>query len=264
MKELAAWIKKNAGTSGISPDVRSGELRIAAEQHDTVAGRRRLLEVAAHDLRNPISGILTACQYLTEDATSILEPHQVLVLASIESSARVALQLIHALSEIPTIRLSEPHIELRPTDIVSVTEEAVSAVRPLADTMQAKIQVRVKDQVPVFEADPVRLTEALSGILVKAIERCDAGGRIEITVGTGAGEVRIALHREYTARPGEEIVVRGKPRHRGFHRRLSAIYAAMVWARAKQILKAHGGAVRVEGHAGHGQQWTVTLPVAVP
>ena len=40
----------------------------------------QLLEVAAHDLRNPISGILAASQYLLEDARSVLDDTELALL----------------------------------------------------------------------------------------------------------------------------------------------------------------------------------------
>src|SRR5262245_58409082 len=65
--------------------------------------RARLLGIAAHDLRNPISGILTASQYLLDDAASSLEAEHVALLQSIESSSRFMLRLIEDMLEISTI-----------------------------------------------------------------------------------------------------------------------------------------------------------------
>jgi signal transduction histidine kinase len=48
----------------------------------------------AHDLQNPISGILAATQYLIEDAGPILENHHVIALKAIESSGFRLLRLI--------------------------------------------------------------------------------------------------------------------------------------------------------------------------
>ena len=60
----------------------------------------RLLEVAAHDLRNPVSSVLAATQYLIEDAGRRLETYHVTLLRSIESSAALMLQLLRDMLEI--------------------------------------------------------------------------------------------------------------------------------------------------------------------
>jgi signal transduction histidine kinase len=56
-----------------------------------------LLANLAHDLKNPISGIIGACQFLGEDGPEKLSAAQLRVLASIESSARKLLQIADGL-----------------------------------------------------------------------------------------------------------------------------------------------------------------------
>jgi signal transduction histidine kinase len=136
-------------------------------------------------------------------------------------------------------------------------------MHPLAKASNIKMAVRVKEHVPALKGDPPRLREALQGILINAVGNSQAGGKIEVTVTTGPGEAYVALHREYS--PAREFVapVPAKTPRRKSPRKLSDVYAALLWARAKLILKAHGGAVRTENHGAQGQSWWVTLPIAV-
>ena len=273
LKELAVW-RKHGGSvvpaaSGDLTDrgqsaTAEGEVRSrVAAAHSALPARRRLLELAAHDLRNPVSGILAACQYLMEDASRFLEPHHIVVLCSIESSTRLALQLIQNLAEIPSIRLSKPQLELQPTDIASVLQEAVAAVRSLADMMKVKVHVRAKEQGPAFRGDPIRLGEALSGLIVNAIGSAHLGGRVEIVTSVRADEVSIAVHREYADSAGRSsLPAPGESAPKNSPRKLSDVHAGLLLARAKRILKAHGGTVRAEIHGKQGNSWTVTLPLA--
>jgi signal transduction histidine kinase len=269
VKELAAWRanQKSAPLTGGDDRPHTSGAETHSEtiaNHSTRAGRRRLLELAAHDLRNPVSGILAACQYLMEDASKALEPHQVLILCSIESSTRLALQLIQDLSEIPSIQLGKPQLELRPTDLVAVVNEAVSAVRPLADSMKVKVQVRVREQIPAVTGDPIRLREALHGLLVNAIGPSPAAGQIEMTVGIRSSEPTILLHREYATAAGRPATAQaGHSGPRNSHRRLADIHAALLLARTRRIVEAHGGAMRVATPGKHEHSWTVTLPAPV-
>jgi signal transduction histidine kinase len=57
-------------------------------------GRRSIIGKLVHDLRNPVSGILSASQYLIEDAGPSLDQHQREILASIEDSGIRLLRLI--------------------------------------------------------------------------------------------------------------------------------------------------------------------------
>lgn len=268
LKELATWRKNQKSASTPSADrphtsegAASPEIAVNQSTH---AGRRRLLELAAHDLRNPISGILAACQYLIEDASQALEPHQVLILCSIESSTRLALQLIQELAEIPSIQLGKLQLELRPTDLVAVVNDAVSAVRQLADTMKVKVRVRVREQIPSIAGDAIRLSEALHGLLVNAIGPLPAAGQIETIVGIRSGEVTILMNREYALAAGRPATPPGAhPGSRSSRRKLSDIHAALLLARTKRIVEAHGGTMRVESPGKHQSSWTVTLPAAM-
>jgi signal transduction histidine kinase len=57
------------------------------------------LAEVAHDLRNPISSIISACEYLATFSQENLNPDQLEMIAGIESSAASLLQLSRQLSE---------------------------------------------------------------------------------------------------------------------------------------------------------------------
>jgi signal transduction histidine kinase len=101
LQELASVRQAKARTRR---RLRSGLSRLnrALEENSDPAGtsktdaerQRNLIRTLAHDLRNPISGILTASQYLIEDASPLLEAEHVTLLRSIESSSEFILKLI--------------------------------------------------------------------------------------------------------------------------------------------------------------------------
>ncbi len=55
----------------------------------------RRLSAVVHDLKNPISSIISSCEYLEEYSQENLEPEQMELIQAIESSARTLLQLVH-------------------------------------------------------------------------------------------------------------------------------------------------------------------------
>ena len=79
-------------------EAHSRELR--SSNPDTPPRRKRSQQAArkvAHDLQNPISGILAATQYLIEDAGPILADHHLTALHAIEASGFRLLRLIDTL-----------------------------------------------------------------------------------------------------------------------------------------------------------------------
>jgi signal transduction histidine kinase len=60
-------------------------------------GRRAVIGKLVHDMRNPVGGIVSASQYLIEDAGPSLDRHQRALLTSIEASGIRLLRLIEDL-----------------------------------------------------------------------------------------------------------------------------------------------------------------------
>lgn len=59
---------------------------------------------AIHDLNNPISSIISSCDYLTEYARENLSPEQMEMIGVIESAARTLLRLSARIAELSTLR----------------------------------------------------------------------------------------------------------------------------------------------------------------
>jgi signal transduction histidine kinase len=71
-------------------------------------GRRAVIGKLVHDMRNPVGGIVSASQYLIEDAGPLLDRHQRALLASIEASGIRLLHLIEDLERWGTHSPADP------------------------------------------------------------------------------------------------------------------------------------------------------------
>jgi signal transduction histidine kinase len=72
--------------------------RLPNNESNDAQGEIARLHVAAHDLRNPISGILSASEFLLEDLPDAREEH-IAILRAIYTSSRFMLQLIDDIGE---------------------------------------------------------------------------------------------------------------------------------------------------------------------
>src|SRR5450755_1377689 len=101
-----------------------------------------MLGVAAHDLRNPISGILAASQYLLEDARSVLDENQLAMLGSIDSSGRSMLGLIDDLMELSEIESGKLRLNVKSTALHPLLARALSSSRGAADGKQVHLDMQ--------------------------------------------------------------------------------------------------------------------------
>src|SRR5215469_5890872 len=99
---------------------------------DSKTGRKRrirLIRLLAHDLRNPVSGILAASQCLLEDASSVLDSQQMTLLRSIESSSDLMLRLIEDMLEVAQAIDGGARLRLRPSNVSRLIDHSVALHR---------------------------------------------------------------------------------------------------------------------------------------
>ena len=155
----------------------------------------QLLEVAAHDLRNPISGILAAGQYLVDDAGSVLDEHHLALLESIDSSGRSMLRLIDDVIELSHIESGTLRLDIQATDIQPLLHRALLSSQPAADRKKIKLDVLTgtNGPLPALDIDPARIFRALDSLVTNTIKLTRAGSRIEVIIGARAGKATISL-----------------------------------------------------------------------
>jgi K+-sensing histidine kinase KdpD len=202
-------------------------------------GQIRLIKVLAHDLRNPISGILAASQCLIEDASTLLDDQQMTLLRSIESSSDLMLQLIEDMLEIVQAGSGKPKLRLRPTDVSRLVEQSTLVHQPLAEAKNIRLGVKQYGAIPPIDLDPVKMTQALNAVLTNAVRCAPPCGEIEIDLASRPRNVLITV-RHITADDCPHYAQPAAP-----HRRTQEANTLTVSA-IRLIVEGHGGAVRVE------------------
>jgi len=239
----------------------------------TASGSRRLantsattlLGILAHDLKNPISGILAASQFLLEDAVPLLDQHQSAMLRSIETSSELALTFIEDVLELHSMGSGEQKLRLHPTDAGALVSQCAGAHRQRAASRQIALEVSVETPAPLVNADRRRLAQCINAILRDQLERVAPGGRIEVAVASRKNDVAIAV-----SAPGARPVRDGakafleKIRYAPSKRRLDEIRTALTFGAVKRIIEAHHGSVRKEERSGAGARCTILIPAAAP
>lgn len=222
---------------------------------------RALLELAAHDLRNPLSGVLTATQLLIEEASRVLSQDQLILLRSIESSAQFMLRLVDDMVELPQLGAGKAKLELRSVEVGSLVEHVVAASRPLAENRRISIGVGVQRPLATVTADPVRLVRALEALLTSSIRSSEAGGTIELLVGFEAEYVVITLSYEAPGHSRDNLrSLFDTPPAKRTKRRFTEQRAALGLAYARGIVEAHHGTFRLEADQKGRSSVVISLP----
>jgi signal transduction histidine kinase len=220
------------------------------------------LEIAAHDLRNPISGILAATQFLIEDASRNLQAHQVTLLRSIESSSQFVLRLLQELSEIPALESGKLQFDFYLTDIGALVESAVLANRPLAASKRVNLDLKIERPAPTVLADALKIGHALNTLLSSAVRCSPADARIEVRVDAREKHAVVALRSEDPGSLARNLTslfhLSQGSRKPGFSEERAALALGM----AKRIVAGHRGTIQIGEGGAKGSVLTLNLPIS--
>jgi len=228
-----------------------------------VADRRKdeFLAMLGHELRNPLSPIVSAVELLARagDRAAVREQ----TVDVIRRQVRQMIRLVDELLELSRIRHGLIELQLERVDLVAIARDALEAVRASAEAKSLALAARWPNEPVFVEADGGRLQQIVINLLTNAVRYTPEGGRVEIGVEAGDGcarlEVRdngIGIEAEFLPRVFE-LFTQGT---QGGTRR-SGGGLGLGLALVKQLVVLHGGSVeaRSEG-SGRGAAFVVSLP----
>ena len=219
--------------------------------------RDQVLGVVAHDLRNPLSTILTQLwalrRHAPEPERRSLKPAEV-----IERAAKRMNRLIQDLLDVALMEAGQLTIERVRLSAGGLIVEAADMQRALASSSSLELRVEVDPDVPDVWGDRDRLLQVFENLIGNAIKFTKAGGRI--TAGATSRDNEVVF---WVADTGCGIASENLPRV--FDRfwqatRAGRQGAGLGLAITKGIVGAHGGRIWVESTAGSGSTFFFTIP----
>jgi PAS domain S-box-containing protein len=231
---------------------------------EMVVQRDRFFATLLHEIRNPLAPIANAVEQLGADTAN----------RSLVNAARDIIQgqlgqltcLVEDLLDVS--RLAHGGIELRRRrlDLAEVVTVAVETARPLIRLRQQELTVDAPVQAILVDADPVRLAQVLTNLLINAAKYTQTGGHIWLTTEHEAAVAAIRVRDN-----GIGIAAAKLPVIFELFSRATTTASAddsslgVGLAVSKQLIELHGGSIcaRSEG-VGQGSEFTVRLPMRAP
>ncbi len=232
---------------------------VQAEAVETAALRRSdelktaLLRAVSHDLRTPLTSIVTAGHALGSASLSAEEREQ-LSAAVVEEGERLSalIDKLFDLSRLQAGRL-EPHRES-----VSI-EEVLLAAEDALPAGAGRVQLAVDPHTPPLVADAAQLERVFANLIENAL-RYAAGQPVRVTVRQLGSRVVVRVSDRGPGIPDGEQERVFEPFYRGSdagRRPGSGLGLAI----AKGFVEANGGTIAVESLPGQGTSLVVSFPV---
>ena len=138
--------------------------------YNTRNQKNQILSAAAHDLKNPISGILFASEYLLESLLDGHDEEHAAVLRSIQSSSQLLLHLIDDMVEIGAIKSGTGQFSGQPTDLLSLVKQDLILNRLVAERKGIQLDLTADEVTPLVLIDPPKLYQVIDNLVTNAIK----------------------------------------------------------------------------------------------
>jgi two-component system, sensor histidine kinase len=150
------------------------ELRDADQRKD------EFLATLGHELRNPLSPLLTSLELLKRAAPD--EPQVSRVVGVMQRQASHLVRLVDDLLEVSRITRGLIEVQRTPVALREILAAAVETSRPIIEASEHRLTVNVPDDQISILGDSVRLTQVFANLLNNAAKYTDPGGSIDVTV----------------------------------------------------------------------------------
>ena len=257
--EITAWTH----TLEQRVDQKTGELLRAHEQMvqvEKMVAIGKLAAVVAHEINNPLSGILTYAKLMKKwIAQGIEKPERKQevneCLDLVASESRRCGDLVKNLL---TFSRTSP-INLERTNINAVVDRCVRLIQHKSEMSAIQLETSLEETLPPTYCDGSQIEQVLLALSLNAIDAMPRGGSLWITTRINSeAEIEIEVRDDGMGIPADvlpkifEPFTTTKDVGKG---------VGLGLAISKGIVERHGGRIDVKSEIGRGTTFTVTLPL---
>jgi K+-sensing histidine kinase KdpD len=216
--------------------------------------RAALLRSVSHDLRTPLATIRAVTSDL-RDGVSYDEATRAELLDLVGDETERLDRLVANLLSLSRIEAGAFRPERQAVAVGEVVEHCTRRLGRLF--RQVRLQVEVRDDLPLVDADYSQVDQVLSNLLENAARHSPPASTVRIGAGAEGDHVQVWVEDEGTGIPPFERERVFEPFRRGQGSSSSGVGLAI----CKAVVEAHGGAIGVEEAPGGGARFVFTLPV---
>lgn len=221
------------------------------------AQQRQFTSDAAHELRTPVSVMLTQAQTALNRERSAAEYRE--TVESCQRAAQRMRRLIESLLELARLDAGQQPMKRMPFDLAQTARDCVTLVTPIAEARHVKI---LCDAPPLnCVGDPDRLSQVVTNLLTNAITYNKDNGEVRIVGAAKNGSVTLTISDTGIGISAEDLPHLFDRFYRADKSRTSG-NTGLGLAISRAIIEAHGGAIEVSSTPDVGTLFTIRLPTA--
>ena len=225
--------------------------------------RYQELDMIVHGLRNPASSILSAAEYLIEEAANALTEEQIILLQGSAECSLTILRMIDNVSDISKLERGLLMMSRTRTDLVKLVDDVVRLNRPQAERKTVCVKVHSEHAALPVEVDADKISRAINNLVSSALKLSLPGGQIEIQIRADETFASVAIKAEGQTTGVEDRKQFFEPAESSDVMRPDMADSSLGLAVAKRIVALHDGTIDVQSRDGEGSLFTINLPKKV-
>ncbi len=253
--------RANALSSALE-SARSEHAELNAELREEHRRKDEFLAMLAHELRNPLSPLLTSLEILRHPTVTVDQRDR-----HIEIMRRQAYQISRLVEDLLDVsRVGRGRIDLKRHQVLlrDVIDHALEECQPLLQTRRHQLSVSLPNDDLVVDVDPVRMTQVFANLLNNAAKYTDPGGRLTLWAEREGPEAVVRIRDSGIGIAADvlphvfDLFAQGQV---SIERAQGGLGIGLTLVR--MLLELHGGSVAADSPGtGQGSTFTVRLPLA--
>lgn len=223
--------------------------------------KTHMIQLTAHQLKNPLFGALASVELLQEGVNALLDDEMLGDLNNVETQLERMRRIIENILNLE--RVESGGLALEEFAIESIIEAVTRDFSLQAKQNQVELKVDTEANLPPIVGNPQFLTQALANLVENALKYSSAGG--QVTLGAQLQADCIVLR---VTDSGIGILPEDRPRiferfyraRQTDHRKGTGLGLSLVRA----VVEAHNGRVWFESAAQQGTTFYIALPLRQP
>jgi two-component system NtrC family sensor kinase len=228
---------------------------------EKMASIGKLAATVAHEINNPLFGILTYARLVLRELLKHDLPQRDEMAEQLQTIERESKRCGDLVKNLLTFSRQAPSIR-EPNDLNTVVHRAVLLVKHKLEMQNIELQERLAADLPAVECDANQIQQVILVLMVNASEAMPKGGRLEITTEfephTEQGLVRVkdtgsGIPPDVLPRIFDPFFTTKEDQNR----------TGLGLAVAHGIVEQHAGEITVHSTPGVGTEFQIALPVAL-
>ncbi len=241
--------------------------RDIAELRELSALKDKFLQIAAHDLRNPLGNITFGIDLLEQELARLETPvpNAATILQAMHNAASIMRSIVNDFLDLQAIRSGKVEMNWQPVSLNKLIEAVVAQYQTYAKDKNVALRTYLDADLPDTMADPDRLTQVLGNLVSNAIKFSPPGSAVGVRTREVNRRLLVEVADNGVGIPEAEIPLlfkefaRLSPRPTGGEKS-SGVGLSI----ARQLVELHGGKIGVRSKVGQGSLFWFELPIKAP